>query len=173
MEASRSARAAKKPESMAVTRSSTSPASIVCATVLVRSAYSWPSDSISWLTVFASASGDSPVRTNETAPFRRILKIRKENDRSGRVAEIEDSSNVNNADDFDILKIRHEAKANGLPHGITSREKAFREAAVHDGQARVFFIIGFAKVPAAKQKNPKRLEKARGNCLCICHYMRA
>jgi len=76
---------------------------------------------------------------------------------------------ADNAYDFDILIVRHEAEANGLSNCIAIRENVFRESAVHDGETRVLFIIGLLKVAAAKHRNSERLEKARRNRRCIGH----
>ena len=105
----------------------------------------------------------------EIAPLLRILEIGKKNDRRGRTPEIENSGIADNAYDFDILIVRHEAEANRLSDSISIREKVFRESAVHDGETRVLFIVGLLKVAAAKQLNSECSEKAPRNRRCIGH----
>ncbi len=106
---------------------------------------------------------------DKTAPFMWILKGGKKNNWCRRISDVEDSSTAGDANDFDVFIVGHEAEANALSDGIAVREEAFCKIAVHDGDTRVLFIIGFIEVAAAKQRNSECSEKTWRDHRGICH----
>ena len=94
-----------------------------------------------------TAGAHEEIAIAHIAPLLETLEVREINDRRSSITQIRNPRIRSDANDLNVLKIRHEAEADAFPDGLAVRKQAVSEVPAQDrnaGMVLILYIVEFA-----------------------------